>query len=418
MKIGILAQYYPPTDNACANRMAAMATGLARHGHAITVITGMPNYPTGIKPPRYRFHLFARETIAGISVVRTYEVATSNSGLVRRSMNYLSFMVSACFALFMIPKLDVLIVSTPPLFVTPAARWIRCLRARRLIVDVRDVWPRSLYEIGHADRNALSIRILERMERKAYRRADALTAATDGIRNYLTAYQQENEAAPTPVHFLPNGIPDTLTAEPSDIRPDPDTFTLLYAGNHSYAQDLMQFLDFARALEAESDPRLGTVRFLFVGDGEVRPEMLESASNQQLNNVRFEGWIPREQTYDIIQKCALCIVSLKDTPLFRGALPSKTLESMYFERPILTNVAGELRAVLDAANCGYFFEPHDYASFRAAVLNAMTDENEYRRRCANAREHVLAHYRRTPLMDDLNARVVALADGSPEETGA
>jgi len=410
MKIGILAQYYSPTDNACANRMAAFATGLARHGHSVTVITGMPNYPDGVKPPRYRFRLFARETIDHVNVVRTYELATANSGRIRRMMNYLSFMVSACFVPFIIPRLDTLIVSTPPLFVTPAARWIRCLRARRLIVDVRDVWPRSLYEIGHVRRDAPSIRILERMERKAYRRADAITTATNGIRNYIATCLSEAAAGPKPVHFLPNGIPDELHSAPSGIHPEPNTFTLLYAGNHSFAQDLMQFITFAAALQTEENPQLRSVRLLFVGDGEARSQMMAAASDQKLSNVRFEGWIPREQTYDVIQKSSLCIVSLQDTPLFQGALPSKTFECMYFERPILTNVSGELRTVLDAADCGYFFAPHDYASFAAAILDAMRNENDYARRCSNARQHVLTHYRQTRVMDELNTHVTALAD--------
>ena len=47
MKIAILTQYYKPEMGAPQNRLYEMAVGLKKCGADITIITGMPNYPTG-----------------------------------------------------------------------------------------------------------------------------------------------------------------------------------------------------------------------------------------------------------------------------------------------------------------------------------------------------------------------------------
>ena len=118
MKLTVLTQYFPPTSNACTNRMSSLCLELQKLGHEITVLAGMPNYPDGIKPRPYRWKLYRKEQWSGMTIHRTYEFPTANAGTGGRLLNYLSFMISACFAVFVLPRQDVLIVTSPPLFVT------------------------------------------------------------------------------------------------------------------------------------------------------------------------------------------------------------------------------------------------------------------------------------------------------------
>ncbi|MGH8592590.1 MAG: hypothetical protein ACREV3_01655 [Gammaproteobacteria bacterium] len=54
LRILILAHYYPPEMGGAAARLHGLARWLKAFGHEVTVVTGMPNYPSGIVVPPYR----------------------------------------------------------------------------------------------------------------------------------------------------------------------------------------------------------------------------------------------------------------------------------------------------------------------------------------------------------------------------
>lgn len=394
MKICILAQYFAPTTNACSVRMAAFARGLRDSGHEVTVLAGMPNYPTGIKPPAYRWRLYKRENWDGITVHRTYEFASANAGYIRRSLNYLSFMFSAMFGVFFLPRCDVLIVSSPPLFITLSARVIAAFKARHLVVDVRDLWPRIVCELGHAKPESLGMRWLRHLELRAYRAASLITAATGGLRREIDTTCREVIGVEREVMFCANGIVDGLPLKASDYTPDSDSFTLVFAGTLTPHYDFHQVLDFAAELQREEEPSLQRVRVLLVGDGDLREELEARVAGDKLENVCMRGWTPHDEMLDIVAKCDACIVPLFTGGLFDCALPVKMFEGMYCSLPIVTNGVAELRELLSEADCAYFFESRDYASFRSCLLDAVRDPEERERRGAAGRETVLRDFER------------------------
>ena len=84
---------------------AARVSELSRHwvhaGHEVTVLTGFPNHPDGIIRPEYRGRfrrIIFRETIDGISLVRTWLLPFPNRKSHERILNYSSFCLSAAIA--------------------------------------------------------------------------------------------------------------------------------------------------------------------------------------------------------------------------------------------------------------------------------------------------------------------------------
>ena len=99
MRITFLCQYYPPEMGAPAARTAEHARHWAAAGHDVTVITGMPNHPTGVIHPDYRGAWMRQEKIAGVSLLRTWIYVTPNKGFAKRVLNFLSFFFSSFLAL-------------------------------------------------------------------------------------------------------------------------------------------------------------------------------------------------------------------------------------------------------------------------------------------------------------------------------
>src|SRR6266480_1876315 len=93
MKILFLSHYFPPEVNAPASRTYEHCKQWVKMGHDVTVVTCAPNHPRGEVYPGYRNKLFQSEERDGIKVVRLWTYVTANEGFVKRTLNYVSYMV-------------------------------------------------------------------------------------------------------------------------------------------------------------------------------------------------------------------------------------------------------------------------------------------------------------------------------------
>ena len=98
LRVIFLTHYFPPEVGAPQSRLFELASRLVAAGHTVTVVTGFPNYPTGIVPPDYRGRRSMEEQVDGVRVLRTAVYATPNKGFVRRILNHLSFAFSSVTA--------------------------------------------------------------------------------------------------------------------------------------------------------------------------------------------------------------------------------------------------------------------------------------------------------------------------------
>ena len=92
MRIVYLTQWFEPEPNIVKG--VGFVRALEAAGHEVTVVTGLPNYPTGRLYPGYRLRLVQHETIGGVRVVRLPLYPSHDSSSLRRSLNYLSFFLS------------------------------------------------------------------------------------------------------------------------------------------------------------------------------------------------------------------------------------------------------------------------------------------------------------------------------------
>lgn len=231
-RILIVSHYFPPEAGAPQARLSALAAAWAANGDEVTVLTGMPNHPTGVLPPEYRHAVRRRERRDGYHVVRTWLYATPNEGVLRKTLCHLSFMVSsvllggrAC------GRTDTVVVSSPTFFSIGSAWLLARLKRARLVVEVRDLWPAIFVELGVLT-NRRVIRLLERLELAAYGAADQVVVVSDGFRQNLI----ERGVPVAKVHTIRNGVtlerfrPDSPGREEARARlgARPDDCLVLY----------------------------------------------------------------------------------------------------------------------------------------------------------------------------------------------
>ncbi|MBX5451549.1 MAG: glycosyltransferase family 4 protein, partial [Thermogemmatispora sp.] len=180
-----LTLYYPPEKGAAASRISQYAEHLVQRGHKVTVLTTVPNYPSGVVPPEYRGRLLQEEMRSGVRVVRIWSYTSPNRGFVRRVLAHLSF---GCLAPVLggqaVGRPDLLIVESHPLFNAIAGRLLARWKGCPYIFTVSDLWPESAVQLGVL-RNRLLIRLAEWLEWSSYERAALVWVLTEGIRDQL-----------------------------------------------------------------------------------------------------------------------------------------------------------------------------------------------------------------------------------------
>ncbi len=388
MRIAYLSHYFRPEGNAPAARVYEMTRRWAAAGHEVTVVTGVPNVPAGVPYPGYRNRWRQEERIGGVRVVRVWTRLAPNRGRVRRTLNYLSFMVTAARAAARLTPPDVLIATSPQFFCGLAG----ASAARRLgtpfVLEVRDLWPASIVSVG-ALRPSWPVRLLEREERRLYARARRIVTVGDGYRGQLVARGVD----PDRIDVVPNGVdPAVFSPRPADAALRARygrgaRFLCVYAGTIGMACGLDVVLRAARRLR---DDGRGDIGFLLVGDGAVRADLEAAARREGLERVVFAGRADPADIPALLAASDACLVHLRADPLFRTVLPSKIFEAAAMERPVVLGVEGHAARLVGEADAGVCIPPGDDEALARALGELAADPAACRRMGAAGRARIAA----------------------------
>jgi glycosyltransferase involved in cell wall biosynthesis len=395
MRILFVSQYFPPEPGAPAARVSELTRAWAKAGHEVTVLTAMPNHPTGVVPPEYRGRAIVREKVDGVEVVRTPIYATANEGKVKRSIGYASFATSATlWGQLHAKHVDVVIATSPQLLVGAAGRAIALLRRAPFVFEVRDLWPESVVAVGALPAEHPVVRALEVAEMHLYRAADAIVLVTDAFRTRLI----ERGVDATKLHVVKNGV-DLARFSPAS-RDTPlrkqlgfgDRFVAAYVGTHGMAHALDAVVDVAK--------RSGDVRFLFVGEGAERARIEKRAKDEGVANAVFLGSLPRERMNEVYATADVCLVTLRKTDLFTTVIPSKIFEIAAMGRPILLSVDGEAREIVERSGGGEFVPPEDVGAMVDAIRRLTQDPDRAAEMGRRGRAFVMREFDRNVLAAD------------------
>jgi glycosyltransferase involved in cell wall biosynthesis len=374
---------------------------LSRHwvekGSRVTVLTGFPNHPTGVIPPEYKQHIFKREIVEGIEVVRTYIYPAANKGFFRRILNYFSFLFSSL--ILGIPtthRPDVVIATSPQFFVAIAGYIFSKIKRCPFVLEIRDLWPESIVQLEQL-KNKFLINLLRKIELFLYRHATEIVIAVDSFANYL-----EHHGIPTEkIHIIRNGVDLDMFKPQKDslhIKNElaiENKFIVSYIGTHGLSHALDKVMDAANLLKPHTN-----IHILLIGEGAEKDKLIQKQKDLQLTNITFLNQIPKDRLPYYYSLSDAVLVTLRKIPLFMNALPSKMFEIMAMKRPMILAVDGEAREVVaNKAHAAIFVEPEDPEGLKRAILKL--SENEHLRKTLgeNGRNFVELYFDRKKLAE-------------------
>ena len=367
MRVLLVTQYFYP-ENFKSNDVAFE---LARRGYDVTVLTGLPNYPGGKVFDGYGIFRKRKETINGVTVLRTLVVPRGKGGGVRLALNYMSWaFIASVWAFFMslFNRYDAVIVhETSPItqgFPALAVKWMRRVP---MYFWVLDLWPESLQAAGNIN-NRHVLGFFAWVAKLMYRNSEKILISSRGFRESIL---DKGDFEDKLVYF-PNWAEDVFAASPDVPVPAlPDGFKVMFAGNVGEAQDFDNVLRAAMLLKGTG------VRLIILGDGRKKAWADSFVAENGLEDVVFMmGRHPLETMPAFFSQADVLFLSLKNDYIFSLTAPAKLQAYMASGKPVLAMVDGEARNLIDDAECGLSCAAGDYKAFAQCVQNlkSMSDD--------------------------------------------
>lgn len=377
MKCILINQFANTPDLPGHTRMYEVAVGLVKLGWDVEVYSSDFNLSkrSYLKLKNKKIHV--QETFDGVKWNWLWVLSYEKNNW-RRYINQLSFCIHLSIKLFANCISDLLIYRKPIFIVCSSPQLPACLFAYiiakvfrlKFILEIRDLWPQVLIDLGGKAINSFSVRTLRLIESYLYKVSDLVVVLAKGSENYV----KERGAKLTV--WLPNG-PDLDVFKPTSL-PEEDLggfsfkapMKILYAGAHGIANGLDNIISAAKILEDQP------IQFIFVGDGPEKNGLLEKASH--LNNIKFLEPIPKNEIPSLFSRADAILISLSKVPLFKyGISPNKLYDAYASARPVITTIDGEVNREVEENNLGISApsgEPYELARNIKKLLNTSRED--------------------------------------------
>ncbi len=253
-------------------------------------------------------------------------------------------------------KPDVIMVSSLSILSFLNGILLKYLTKSPLVVEIRDIYPQTLVEIGGYSKKHLAVRFLAWVERKGYTHADLIISTLPNAKSHVEAVMKKEP----PFLWLPMGFDPELYQEESlsdkgsnaleVIRAEKEKFKVGYSGTIGKANALDHLFEVAQKLHSENP----SVVFLIIGDGPMREHYHTKYS--KLSNIRFLGHIPKKELPHLLREMDVLVNPWLNKPIYRfGISPNKWIDYMKAARPILAPYNG-YPFMLNEHNIGWFIE--------------------------------------------------------------
>jgi len=379
----IHTQYYPPEIGAPQSRLSDLAFELNRLGFQVTVLTAMPNYPTGKIFPGYGGWL-RKEKLDGVSVIRTAIYPTQSAGFVKRLLNYFSFVLSSFWVGVFLPSPDFIITESPPLFLGISGYILSRIKRSKWIFNVADLWPASVAELGVIDRSSLSYKISAFLESFFYHKASLVTGQSKTI---LEDIQRRFPEVST--YLLSNGVRTELY-NPTNNHSN-GKVNVMYAGLHGLAQGLDKIIEVAAKLAEQT-----SIEFVFIGDGPEKQNLIARSKELNSTNIEFRDPIPKSEIPTVLSEADILLVPLKVQ--LTGAVPSKLYEAMASGKAIILVAESEAAEIVRNADCGLVISPGDVEALADSIRYLATSPFIRERMGENGRKIVIEKFDRKKIV--------------------
>lgn len=400
MRILLIHQHFLEKNDSGGSRWNEMSRMWTLVDHEVTVLAGMVHYATGVKSKRYKgkYVFVDRYPEGNIRVVRSHVSESYNTNFIGRLWGYFSFVFSSLYAgiFYAREKYDVIIVTSPPLFVGITAYILSKLKRVPIVFEVRDLWPESAIDTGVV-KSKLIIKMAYWFESFIYKKAHLINVLTPAFRDALIKkgvpekkiIQISNAADFELVRKVNNKFDAIAFRNKHNVSKD--SFVIIYVGAHGVANHLDQILETANILRDKN------IVFWLIGDGMEKQRLKLKANQMGLKNVIFFDPVPKAEVFKFIIASDMGASVLKKAEAFKTVYSNKTFDYMSCKKPIFMAIDGVSRSLVEEADAGVYVEPENPRDFAEKIRFYMNNPDHLLLQGNNGFKYAIDNYNRKVL---------------------
>jgi len=289
-------------------------------------------------------------------------------------------------------RYDIVLATSPPLFVGLSGWVASHLKRARFVFDVRDLWPEVAVKMGELN-NPNTIRMAEAIELFLYRKSDLITVVTSSFRDTIEKMGVRSQK----IRVISNGTDTQIffsndSVEILRIKFNlPSGFIVSFIGNLGLAQGLDHIIETAWMFHSEGNL---DVFFLFVGDGPRKSDLMSKAVDKGLSNVIFRERVELPVASEYMNASDALLVPLADDPIYHKFIPSKLFDSMAAAKPVLLSVDGESHRILVDSDSGIWYPAENADCLKDVILELKKDSLKARQMGTKGKVYVEQHFTR------------------------
>ena len=343
MNIWLVNHYAGLPATVPATRPYDIGKQLVKLGHNVTIFACSFNHYTFAEEQLKPWQLFKIKDTEGVRFVwiKGLKYKTNNW---RRMLNMLAFSLLSFFAgVRLSSKPDIIIGTTVHPFTPISAFFVSWFRCARFWLDITDIWPQSLIDLGHLSANSILAKLFTALENFSLRRAQVVASVLPNI----TEYVQDKGLVTKPVLWIPNGIDSIRMASIKETSfPDNPDFTAMYAGGFALSHALDIILEAALYIQKKD---YKNIRFVLVGDGQEMETVKSYIKEHSLKNIKLPGFVPKQSLYSILLEADAFLVTGRNLPVYRYGISFNKMSDYFLAgRPVVFAVNSPYNPVFEA----------------------------------------------------------------------
>ncbi|NME72066.1 glycosyltransferase family 4 protein [Flammeovirga aprica] len=381
LNICIITHCYPPDFGAAPHQYAHMAESFRSIGHNVTVLTSHPYYPTGKLSYRDFFKLRRHVNINNVDVYRHWLIPSQKNSAFFRLLSMVTMLLSMLTSISLLRKrkIDVVIVQTPPITLPLLGILLKRLQNIKLVLNVSDLWPQAMVDLGSIKTGSFAYKILHRLEKFYYNKADFIITQSDETKNYIQNLGYKDV-------FLYRIGADINVFYPRKNANRNGKLKIVYTGVLGVAHgifDLIKTVPFD-ALDCELH---------IYGDGIEERKIRNYIISKSLKNVILHPKVFYKEIPEVVKKYDVALISQKK--YVKGTLPAKLYESLSLGMPVLFHGQGEGELLVTKHQCGFTSRPDNLEQFikNIKALQRLSDK-EHQQLSVRSRKAAVNNYDR------------------------
>lgn len=363
MRILYFYQYFCTPQGSWGTRVYDFASAWVKQGHKVTVVTTIYS-KSDIKARRF----IETQNFEGINVKIINILIDNKHSIPKRILTFILYAFFSSYYALKLPA-DVVIASSGPITVGLPGLVAHYFRKRKLVFEVRDLWPHGAIELGII-KNKFVIKLSYWFEKKIYKASSLIVCLSPGMKDFITSrFSYLN------VISITNGANIALFSKPQLPMILPELGNrkyAIYTGNIGKVNDSDLLLETAKELRRLSRE---DIVILLIGDGQLHNDLLNKAKILKLNNFIIHKLMPKTELVGLVQNAIASIVPLFNTPVLQTSSPNKFFESIAAGVPVIQNTSGWMKKFLEENQIGFTIEPGNAVQL-AELLIKLADNPE------------------------------------------